>query len=132
MKALNNKNKLTNINRLVSDKKSNLKKTTIQNQLKNRCSGQYKNGSFNLALSNVYSKIFGDLMIDWETFNTKAHKRKILQFVRFYVGFNPCKYPDLFLLIHENKIINADLAQKPSTVQRIYLSKPNWTCPLQA
>lgn len=64
MKALNNKNKLTNINRLVSDKKSNLKKTTIQNQLKNRCSGQYKNGSFNLALSNVYSKIFGDLMID--------------------------------------------------------------------
>jgi len=37
MKALNNKNKLARINRLVSDKKSNLKKMAIQNQLENSC-----------------------------------------------------------------------------------------------
>jgi hypothetical protein len=64
MKALKNKKKSMTKKHNISDKKSGLKKTAIQNQLEQRFAGHCKMGSFSLSTADVYYQLFGDLIID--------------------------------------------------------------------
>jgi len=53
MKALKNKKKSMTNQYNISDKKSSLKKTAIQNQLEQRFAGHCKTGSFSLSSMDV-------------------------------------------------------------------------------
>jgi hypothetical protein len=64
MKALKNQKKSTTNKHNISDKKSSLKKTAIQNQLEERFAVSCKTGSFNLSSMDVHYQLFGDLIID--------------------------------------------------------------------